>query len=201
MSDRARIQFSNLLQDVVYKQNSTNFEQLSPDKSLNENDRGHVNYQFIDIEGRGLSKLSEYEKKLESGSCVVKLFERFVDLDKFNAKSSLYSICRDWVNDSEPLHSSNKVELKEAVYILPKPNQQVKLQKVPLNLKRKTKISGGKISKERVENALMNSESIDFDIVKGEWVQTRMKWQSNNRENEKRYTHTYNYLRSMFLTS
>ncbi|XP_075249551.1 uncharacterized protein LOC142342197 [Convolutriloba macropyga] len=197
-AQRARTQFSNVLQDVIIKQNDQTFEHKATEPSSKELQQNK--FQIIDIEGKGFSKSSDSSSKFEDSGCVVKLFDRLVDVERYDAKSSLYSICRDWMHESQKM--PNCAKASENLQFMPKADSSIQIQKVP-GVSKRTKFHPNEkqLRKHRLDRTLVQSQNIDFTVSKQEWMRTRATWHAMNAENEKKYRNTYNYLSSMFLSS
>ena len=92
----ARDQFASALQGAMYK---LDFDSASDVNGLPGNSLRYpesiLEYNIVDID----SSVPQIEDNDNAGICVVKLFERCVDLSQFGPKTPLYEMCKIWMRD------------------------------------------------------------------------------------------------------
>ena len=152
----------------------------------------------------------------KQAALVLKLFDRSVDLGKFIAGSGtgdipLYPICREWMrNGREATELSHLTEQKDdktpGIHRLPNP--------IPLSAEQRTRgldpripenITKPQTSEEEMDAAINSVEAEDVPQLLQRslqrWRQIRTDWKDAGRENELRYKHSCDVLKSMFEKS
>jgi len=150
-------------------------------------------------------------------SLVLKLFDRSVDLAKFiNGNRDdipLYPVCRDWIRNGRnmiaelaQLSVDPNADDKKGIHFLPKP--------LPLTQEQKKSGLNPRIPKNTIKPT-PSTDEIDCQINAFEdqdrealltlstsrWKQIRTDWKIAARENELRYKHSCDVLRSMYEKS
>ncbi|XP_061675436.1 protein lin-37 homolog [Syngnathoides biaculeatus] len=145
-------------------------------------------------------------------ACIMKLFDRSVDLAQFNASTPLYPICRAWMRNnpsvrepSEESPGSPQVMLEEEVadmmngkeqivYRLPPPTPSpLSLSGEPVNL-RIPQTEKPTISK--ITESAPVSGSFIFDHME-RWKKIRQKWKECSNKNQLRYSESIKILKEM----
>ena len=95
----ARDQFASVLQGVIYKQDYVSADADGPgNRNAQRYPESILEYNIVDIDSNCVAT-HQTEDSDNSGVCVVKLFERCVDLSQFNCKTPLYEMCKLWMRD------------------------------------------------------------------------------------------------------
>ncbi|ESN89996.1 hypothetical protein HELRODRAFT_182898 [Helobdella robusta] len=152
-----------------------------------------------------------------SNACLLKLFDRTVDIASFNEHTPLYPICRAWIRNNLSINNNNNInnnniadknpnvdpfesEMTDAqhVYELPGPvmmkseDGETNYPTIPSPVK------------EPRESFYINQDAsaiIPEDIFLNHmrrWKHIRQKWKKASRENEARYIESYKILQEMF---
>jgi len=148
------------------------------------------------------------EEAVASSTCMLKLFDRSVDLAPFNENSPLYALCRAWVKNpigeikdqenehNEQSESMNMDENEELIYQLPSPETSKRDLRIPKSVKKPT-TSIKEIDK--AINSLKNEKlSTLLEMNKKRWKEVRSEWKKASLENEKRYRKSWWILKDMY---
>lgn len=157
------------------------------------------------------------EGQPKPAALVLKLFDRSVDLGKFitgsgNGDIPLYPICREWMrNGRESTELSHLTEQKDndkmpGIHRLPNP--------IPLSADQLSRGLDPRIpantskpdtSAEEIDSAINSIDAEDVPQLLQRslqrWRQVRVDWKDAGRENELRYKHSCDVLKSMFEKS
>lgn len=152
----------------------------------------------------------EYNNAPTASTCMLKLFDRSVDLAQFNDNTPLYGLCRAWVknpigesknldgeNSDEPQSDSMNVdENVELIYALPEPEPSKRDLRIPKSVKKPT------TSTKEIDKAInsMKNEKLEklLEMNKKRWKEVRSEWKKASLENERRYRKSWLVLKSMY---
>jgi len=192
-TQNVRSQFSIVLQGAASLQ-SDGSRYCEAEQSTNDQ---HI----VDIDSRLNATNVPITERGHGASCMVKLFDRCVDLIHYESKTPIYVMCRDWISDGTVSYQGAKGKpTDESSIVLPKPRLSIEPQKCPMR-------ESGNLAKRcnYLDNILSGvdkkSQHQNFTQMKMKWIETRRQWQLNNSRNESRYRQSRNYLRRMLYDS
>ncbi|CAK8689587.1 protein lin-37 homolog isoform X2 [Clavelina lepadiformis] len=220
----ARADFENLLQGIIAKANAG--ESLGAQNSGNEEEKDYEDSQ------KGLStpskmtrkrrrKDDQKDDKLKSNSFIMKLFDRSVDLAAFNDNTSLYPVCRAWMENDpsgknktkqmngrgEHKHPDDEAsEDEETVGSI----TEISPPKIPWsNMDENGQYTSPRVPdllpqpKDKLEMYLKNqtvtpqAETLLVNHLR-HWKKVRETWIEKSRENESRYRDSMDTLKEIF---
>lgn len=157
------------------------------------------------------------DEQQQKQTCITRLFDRAVDLAPFctgntSDEVSLYPICREWIRNERPdddlTSRLNADEVDDdrvigAIYRLPNPAPVTAAEKagrnprVPKNTVRPT------IDKELLDGAINSVDNVSQLLSQNvaRWRTIRQDWHQASRENELRFKHSCDVLKSMYEKS
>jgi len=176
-----------------------------------------------------LRKGSKEDGTFKPSSCVLKLFERSVDLAQFSYTNTsedapLYPICRAWIRNNTPLptlyeppqvpeeadedlDTSGPHDEKPGIFHLPRPLSRPRDSETGREID--LRIPKSVREHERVESTVdtqinsMAEESVNELLSQNmnHWKKVRQDWKEAALENEHRYKHSCDVLKAMYERS